>query len=176
MGELHGWRSCPRCGGGLDGDETRLVCSLCGSVYYGNAAPTVNALIEDDAGRVLIGRRAIEPYLGMWDTLGGFLHEGEDVLEGLQREMREETGLEVEPVSFLGVWTDRYGDGPAAVHTLNLFWIARATGGVPVPADDVAELRWFAPDELPPASDLAFARAPEILAAWRAEVARRGAS
>jgi ADP-ribose pyrophosphatase YjhB (NUDIX family) len=172
MGELHGWRLCPRCGAALGGDDHSRTCPSCGSAYYANSAPTVNALIEDEHGRVLIGRRAIEPYRGMWDTLGGFLHEGEDVGEGLRREMREETGLDVEPVSFLGAWTDRYGEGDDAVATLNLFWVARADGD-PVPADDVSELAWFAADELPPGEEFAFTKVAEVLAAWQADRALR---
>lgn len=168
MGALHGWTTCPRCRAALEGDETRLSCPACGSAYYANSAPTVCGLVEDADGRLLLGRRAIEPYLGMWDTLGGFLHEGEDVLDGLRRELREETGLEVEPVSFLGAWGDRYGDGADAVHTLNLFWIVRATSGEPVPADDVAELAWFAPDALPTRGELAFTRVVDVVEAWRA--------
>ena len=173
MGALHGWRVCPRCGAPLGGDAERLACEGCGAVYYANSAPTVCGLVEDAAARLLLGRRAIEPYRGMWDTLGGFLHEGEDVLAGLRRELREETGLEVEPVSFLGAWTDRYGDGPEAVHTLNLFWVVRATGGEPRPADDVEELAWFAADELPAPEELAFTRVADVIAAWRADVGSR---
>ncbi len=167
MGALHGWTTCPRCGRALTGDESRRACPGCGSVYYANSAPTVCGLVEDERGRLLLGRRAIEPYLGMWDTLGGFLHEGEDLEDGLRRELLEETGLEVEPISFLGAWTDRYGTGPDAVHTLNLFWVVRATGGVPVPADDVSELAWFSADELPAPHELAFTRVADVVAAWR---------
>lgn len=173
MGALHGWRTCPRCGATLEGDEGRLACAGCGSVYYANSAPTVCGLVEDADGRLLLGRRAIEPYRGMWDTLGGFLHEGEDVLDGLRRELREETALEVEPVAFLGAWVDRYGEDPGAVHTLNLFWIVRAVSGEPVPADDVAELAWFPADALPAREELAFTRVADVVEAWRSDVRGR---
>jgi NAD+ diphosphatase len=167
MGALHGWTTCPRCGATLAGDETRMECPSCASVFYANSAPTVCGLVEGEDGRLLLGRRAIEPFFGMWDTLGGFLHEGEEVEDGLRRELREETGLDVEPIAFLGAWVDRYGDDSAAVHTLNLYWIVRPTGGVPVPADDVSELAWFAPDELPPPHELAFTRVADVVATWR---------
>lgn len=166
MGELHAWRLCPRCGAALIGDDHARSCRACGSVYYANSAPTVNALIEDEAGRILLGRRAVEPYLGMWDNLGGFLHEGEDVVEGLRREMREELGVELELGPFFGAWVDRYGDGERAVATLNLYWRGRAIGE-PVGADDVAELRWFAADELPSRDELAFTAVADVLEAWR---------
>ena len=51
---------------------------------------------------------AIEPRQGYWDLPGGFLEEGEEPLDGLRREFREETGLEVEPVEWLGAFVDPY--------------------------------------------------------------------
>jgi hypothetical protein len=74
----------------------------------------------------------------------------------------------VEPVRFLGVFMGTYGDAPDATATLNLVWTARLAPGEPVAADDVAELRWFAPDELPPEDELAFGLLPAIFAAWQA--------
>lgn len=168
MGELHGWTTCPRCSARLTGDEHAVECPRCGSYYYANAAPTASALIVDEAGRVLLGRRAVDPCRGSWDTVGGFLHEDEAPEDGLRREVREETGLEIEIGRFLGVWMDRYGGSETAVHTLNLFWVVRAAGGELAPADDVAELAWFAPDSLPGPDELAFDAISSVLAAWRA--------
>ena len=168
MGELAGWRFCPRCGEGLRGDERRLECPACGFVAYPSSKATAGALCVDDEGRVLLVRRAIEPFRGRWDIPGGFLDEGEHPLDGLRRELREETGLEVEPVELVGVWMDRYGGDATAEATLNLYWTARVVGGEPEAADDVSELGWFAPDELPSPDELAFENVPKVLSAWRA--------
>jgi ADP-ribose pyrophosphatase YjhB (NUDIX family) len=119
-----------------------------------------------DEGRVLLARRAGEPFRGYWDLPGGFVDEGEHPLDGIRRELREETGLDVEPEDFVGVWMDRYGDAEDAHATLNLYWTARVLGGEAQAADDVTELAWFGPDELPPAEELAFHIA-EVLATWR---------
>jgi ADP-ribose pyrophosphatase YjhB (NUDIX family) len=169
MAILHEWRFCPRCASGLDlaGAPQRVHCPACGFTFYANSAPCACAIVEDDAGRVLLGRRAIEPYRGLWDTPGGYLEELEHPLDGLRRELHEETGLTVEPTRFLGVWIDVYGDGPAANATLNLFWVVRVVAGEPVAADDVAELHWFEPDALPAAGELAFSLLPSVLEAWR---------
>jgi ADP-ribose pyrophosphatase YjhB (NUDIX family) len=168
MAELHGWRFCPRCGATLEPDGLRQAsCPACGSRYYSNSAPTVGALCEDERGRLMLVRRAVEPELGKWDTPGGFLEEGEDPLDALRRELREETGLEVEPREFLGAWTDWYGGSPETQAVLSLNWTARVVSGAPAPADDISEIRWFGPDELPAREECAFRIVAEIVEAWR---------
>jgi len=166
MAVLHGWVYCPRCAYELDSGDGRVTCPSCGFVAYANSSPCACALVVED-GRLLLGRRAIEPYRGLWDTPGGYLQEHEHPLDGLRRELREETGLEIEPVEFLGVWVDWYGDSPSANSTLNLFWIVRVTGGELRAADDVAELAWFRPEGLPRPDELAFSLLPSVLAAWK---------
>ena len=169
MAFLHGWKHCPRCGAGLDLHEGRAECGACGSTFWAHSQPTACAFVADARGRLLLARRAGEPWQGYWDTPGGFLEEGEDPLDALRRELREETGLDVEPERFVGAFVDRYGDGPAAPFTLNLYWTARIVGGEPRAADDVSELRWFAPDELPPDDEIAFVNVVKALARWRQE-------
>ena len=105
-----------------------------------------------------------EPSPGLWDLPGGFVDEHEHPLEALHRELREETGLEIEPVEFLGVWMQPY----AGRIVLCLTWLARPLGGVEAPGDDLVELRWFGPDELPAPDELAFETFVEILSLWRA--------
>ena len=167
VGELEGWRYCPRCRTALEHAGNRVSCPACGFVAYANPKPTATAVCVDGEGRVLLTKRAIEPYLGAWDLPGGFVEEAEHPLDALRRELSEETGLEVEPLDFLGVWMDRYGGDSTAQTTLNLFWTARVVGGEPRAADDVSDLRWFPPEELPPASELAFDCVAKALGAWR---------
>jgi ADP-ribose pyrophosphatase YjhB (NUDIX family) len=163
MGVLDDWRHCPRCAGDLAGDRGRLECGGCGLVVYANPAPAACALCVDGDGRVLLTRRAWDPYVGMWDLPGGFLGEHEHPLDGLRRELREETGLEVEPTDWYGAYLIPYGEGPGTRMVLNLVWRARVVGGEPQAADDVSEVRWFGRDELPPLDEIAMA---EPLAAW----------
>lgn len=167
VGELVGWRWCPRCRGELRGDRARLECPACGFVCYASSKATAGALVEDGEGRLLLARRAREPFKGRWDIPGGFLEEREHPLDGLRRELREETGLEVEPLDFLGIWMDRYGGDSTAEATLNLYWSARVMSGEARAADDVDDLRWFGADELPGPDELAFENVPLVLAAWR---------
>jgi 8-oxo-dGTP diphosphatase len=159
VGVLDGWKLCPRCGNALERSEGRAHCSSCGSTYYANSAPAVEGLFVRD-GKVLLARRAVEPRRGYWDVPGGFLEEGEEPLDGLRRELREETGLEITPTRFLGTHLEPYDDH----FVLGLTWLVTADGE-PRAADDVAELRFFGPDELP--GEMAFGHQDELLADWR---------
>ena len=134
---------------------------------YANPAPTACALVTDEQGRVLLVRRAGPPFEGAWDLPGGFVEEREHPLETLRRELLEETGLEVEPGAFLGVWLDAYSDDESGPSTLNLYWAAEVSGGEEHADDDVAELRWFERDALP--ANLAFRNVRPVLEAWRQE-------
>jgi ADP-ribose pyrophosphatase YjhB (NUDIX family) len=164
MGELDGWRHCPRCTSPLVHEEPSVRCGSCGLVVYAKPSPAVCALVVDDAGRVLLGRRAREPAAGLWDILGGFVEEDEDPIEALRRELHEETGLVIELLGWVGAVADRYGEGGPA--TLNLCWTARIAGGELRRDDELAELRWFGRDELP-LDEFAFPNCVELLRAWR---------
>jgi ADP-ribose pyrophosphatase YjhB (NUDIX family) len=163
VGTLVGWKHCPRCSAPLESDGRSANCGECGYVAYAGPEPTVCALVLDDAGRVLLARRKFEPDAGKWDVPGGFLEEDEEALDGLRRELREETGLEIEPLELAGIWADRYGGGDNATATLNLYWTARIVSGEPTAADDVAELRWFSLDDLPPDEEMAFENVAKAL-------------
>jgi 8-oxo-dGTP diphosphatase len=110
----------------------------------------------------------------MWDTVGGFLDEDEHPDAALKREVLEETSLRVEPGRYVGTYLDRYGDGDDAVTTLNLVFEVFAADGRPAPADDVAELAWFALDELPSPAEFAFHVLGDFVHGWAA-ASRQGA-
>jgi 8-oxo-dGTP diphosphatase len=162
MGLLDGWRFCPRCGGPLTRADRSVECEGCGSLFWANPVPGAQALVERD-GRVLLGRRRHEPSAGLWDIPGGFVDEHEHPDDALRRELREETGLEIEPTEFLGVWMQPYWDRTV----LCLTWLARPAGGVERAGDDLVELRWFTPSEVPAPEELAFETFVEILSLSR---------
>ena len=163
MGRLDGWRFCPRCGSEGGHRGAGFACPACGHVEWSNPSPGSQALVERD-GLLLLGRRASDPGKGLWDLPGGFVDEHEHPLDALARELLEETGLTVEPTEFLGIWMQPYEHRIV----LCLTWVVHPVGGVETAGDDLVELRWFAPDELPAPDELAFETYVEILSLWRA--------
>jgi ADP-ribose pyrophosphatase YjhB (NUDIX family) len=156
---------CPDCASPLP-HEPPVTCPRCGTTHYANAKPCGGALIADGDGRLLLVRRAHDPYDGCWDIPGGFCELREHPRDAATREALEETGLEVAAGELAGMWLDDYGD--TGIVTLNCYFRCRVTGGSErAQAGEVAELRWFSPGELP-VDELAF---PEherlVLEAWR---------
>lgn len=123
-----------------------------------NPLPTVDLLIEVEGGLVFIERKN-EPH--GWALPGGFVDQGETVEEAARREAKEETGLEVELLSQLAVYSDPARDPRR--HTLSVVFLARASGR-PEAGDDAKEARVFPPDA--PPSPLCFDHA-RILADYR---------
>ena len=85
-----------------------MECPECGFVQYANPKPTASALVVDDEARVMFARRAHEPSAGKLDLPGGFVEEGEDPLDALHRELREEAGIGLRDTEFVGVFMDWY--------------------------------------------------------------------
>jgi 8-oxo-dGTP diphosphatase len=165
VGELDDWKHCPICATPVEAEAGKVECAACGFVTYAHSKPTASAVVYDEDGRVLLARRAHDPQAGKWDLPGGFLEEGEHPLDCLRRELREEAGVGLADEELLGVWMDRYEYKRRLVATLNVYYSARIGDGEPEAADDVAELRWFDPGELP---ELAFEHIEEVISAWRA--------
>jgi len=150
------YRFCPFCKGDLSKtDPFRQVCARCGFVLYHNSSPCVGAVPVDTENRVLLAQRGVNPFKGGWNIIGGFLNYGEDPMDGLKREVKEETGADCEILDLIGMLADTYGDnGPALI---NISFTVRLLTDKIAPCDDIVDLKWFdldrLPDNLPFASD-----------------------
>jgi 8-oxo-dGTP diphosphatase len=158
------WRYCPRCAGALvhrefDG-RPRPVCDQCGFIYFADPKVTVALLIER-AGRVLLGRRAVDPGRGLWCLPGGFVDYGERVREAAAREALEETGLRVQIGDLLAVWD--FDDGIGGKKGIAIFFRAEAPVGEAAASDDLEALGWFVPGKFP---ELAFPLHQRLLSEW----------
>lgn len=103
----------------------------------------IGALIFD-RGRILLVERGKEPLKGYWSLPGGVLEIGETLEQGIIREVREETGLEVEPLKMLEIFERiiRDSQGAPEYHYVLIDYICRVTGGSLRAADDASRVAW----------------------------------
>lgn len=110
-----------------------------------------NVLIVDDAGRVLLQRRADT---SLWAIIGGALEPGETLEDAARREVREEIGLELKEITLIDVFSgpaflEKYPNGDQ-VYPAGAVYIARQVGGEPVlDKGEVVDLHYFSLDALP---------------------------
>lgn len=96
-----------------------------------------------DAGRVLLVRRGREPLKGQWSLPGGLLEVGEALTAGVVREVREETGLEVETVELIELLDRIHREGERVrYHYVIADYLCRVTGGELQAASDADGVRW----------------------------------
>jgi mutator protein MutT len=102
----------------------------------------VGAVIVEQ-GRVLLVRRGSEPLKGRWSLPGGLVEVGEPLLAAVVREVREETGLTVEPVELIEL-LDRIHreDERVRYHYVIADYLCRVAGGAPRAASDADAVRW----------------------------------
>lgn len=110
--------------------------------------PAVAAIIMRD-GEILLVRRGAEPGIGKWSVPGGSVEIGERLEEALKREVREETGLEIEVGDLAGL-TDLIvkKNDEIQFHYVLIDYFATAMSGEPVAATDACDCRWVPLDEI----------------------------
>ncbi len=104
-----------------------------------------------DAGdAVLLVERAGEPLKGYWSLPGGLLETGELLADAVRREVLEETGLIVEPVSRFEIFERimRDPEGRPEYHYVLVDFICRIKGGALAPDSDVSRVAWVRRDQL----------------------------
>jgi len=101
-------------------------------------------------GKVLIVRRARKPALGVYTLPGGVVEAGETLEEAVRREVREETALDIEPVTLSGhrEVVIRDAQGRTERHFVILCFAARWLSGEPQLNDELDEARWIDPADL----------------------------
>lgn len=120
---------------------------------------TVDIVVPSEEGQVLLIRRGNDPFKGQWALPGGFVEVGETMENAAVREAGEETGLEVEIVRLVGIYSDP--DRDPRGHNVSCAYLARVQGGELAPATDAAEASFLDPSTV----ELAFDHAKIIAAA-----------
>jgi mutator protein MutT len=111
--------------------------------------PAVSAVVVNEAGEILLQRRADN---GFWALPGGAVELGESAAQSVVREVKEETGLDVEPTGIVGIYSDpnhviEFSDGEVR-QQFSVCFTARLIGGAPATSDESTAVRFVAPAEL----------------------------
>jgi ADP-ribose pyrophosphatase YjhB (NUDIX family) len=151
---LAGLEFCPRCSSQLAtkavrGHE-RLVCPSCGYIFYMTPAPVTCAIVHRDR-TILLVRRKYPPQAGKWCLPAGFVETREHPEESARREVKEETGLEIEIEGIFDTWASEEDPRTPVVA---FAFTARVVGGDLQPGDDADRAEFFEETSLP--DDIAF--------------------
>ncbi|MCF8199466.1 MAG: NUDIX hydrolase [Sulfuritalea sp.] len=111
-------------------------------VFYRNPTPVTLTVVKHEE-QLLLVRRALSPLKDYWAPPGGYVECGESLTEAAIREVREETGLDVEIDGLIDVFSQ------ADVDVIIIAFRAHSVEGHPVAADDASELSLFKQGELP---------------------------
>ncbi len=146
-----GYRFCPRCGRemvkqSIDGYR-RLSCpdKDCDFIYYHNPIPAAGAVVVED-GKILMVKRSVMPKKGWWCLPAGFMEWSEHPTDTAVRELKEETGLDVELKSIFEIYS---GQDDPRMNAVLILYLASINGGKLKAGDDAGEVKFFGFDELP---------------------------
>ena len=111
--------------------------------------PSASAVISDDQGRLLLAKRTDNR---LWTIPGGTMKPGESIAETAVREVKEETGLDVEVVSLVGVYSNpyhvvEYSDGEVR-QQFSVCFVCRRVGGNLTTSDETSDVDYFTPEQV----------------------------
>ena len=150
---LDKFKFCPVCGSKnfSEHDFKSKHCTDCGFTYYFNVSASTAAFVFNEKNELLVCRRAKEPAKGTLDLTGGFVDMYETAEQGVAREVREETGMEVTETKYLFTLPNTYLYSDFLVHTCDLFFQVKVQSTEKIQAmDDVAETYWVPLDQVNP--------------------------
>jgi len=114
---------------------------------YKSPKLTVDGVLIIDQSLLLI-RRKNPPFQDEWALPGGFVEYGETTEDAVKREFFEETGLHIDIIELLGVYSDPSRDPRG--HTISIVYFLKKTGGNLKGGDDASDAKFFQLSSLPP--------------------------
>lgn len=114
---------------------------------YKKPSLTVDGILVEN-GKIVLIKRAREPFKGMYALPGGFVEYGEKTEDAIVREFKEETGLDVQVSRLFGVYSDPERD--PRDHTVTVVYELQKIGGKLRGGDDASQAALFPLNALPP--------------------------
>lgn len=144
---------CDNCGNALEVRKENIewFCPHCNRHVYANPVPTIDALLFDENGRILLGKRSRQPNKGKLNLPGGFVDPNETLEEAIVRELQEELGLgarDYGKLTYAGSRVDHYEHEGKVRQLLSVIMTAPMGERAFEPNDEVEEYVWKLPSEL----------------------------
>ena len=140
------FKYCPKCGSELfeEHNAKSKHCSNCGFNYYQNPSSATAAFILNSKDELLVVKRGKEPAKDTLDLPGGFVDNDESGEQGIVREIKEETGLDIKEAKYLFSIPNIYRYSGMDIHTLDMFYLCHADEDAEIhAADDAASCSWI---------------------------------
>lgn len=111
--------------------------------------PAASAVVADEQGRILVARRRDND---LWTIPGGAMEPGESIAQTAAREVKEETGIDVEITGLVGIYSDprhvvEYSDGEVR-QQFSICFVCAPRSSETATSDETSEIRWIAPEAL----------------------------
>ncbi len=151
---ISSFRFCPKCSTELAlepyNHRRRRLCKKCGFVDFHNPVPAAGAIVVQD-GKLLLVERAEDPYKGDWCIPAGYMEWDESPRRCAERELKEETGLEIRAGEVFEVYS---GTDDPRTNAILILYFCEVVGGQAAAGDDASDLRFCSLSEIP--SNIAF--------------------
>ncbi len=146
---------CYICGNRVQASSSKSwYCKTCEMTFYDSPRACAEVALFNDEGKVLLVKRAYEPWKGKFDLPGGFVEDDETAEQAMLRELQEELGLsktEIRGSQYVTSWPCNYPWGQEAYSLLTTTFAAKLQpNAVPQPKDDVEDYIFVRVDDITP--------------------------
>jgi ADP-ribose pyrophosphatase YjhB (NUDIX family) len=144
------YKFCPSCKAELDTKNLMKACRECKKEYFFNPKPTSTCILKNEKGEYLLVKRSFEPFKDWWDIPGGFVDDNESLEQATIREVKEETGLDIKQLKYLGSRSNDYEHKGIVRSVVGAVFFAEFDSADPIIAgDDAYEFELFTAQEVP---------------------------
>jgi len=124
-------------------------CPKCEYTHYVNPFPTTSVIIVNDNNEIMLVKRKFPPKKGFWDLPGGFIDIKESGEECSIREIKEELGINLKNLAYIGSYPDKYFFQSLNWDTFTLWYVAKMSKEKIKVSDDISGYKFFKPKNIP---------------------------
>ncbi|EKD44034.1 MAG: hypothetical protein ACD_72C00021G0002 [uncultured bacterium] len=136
---MYNYNFCSNCGEKFEKkSETFYLCPKCDFRIFLNPKPGTGAIIINNKNQILMTKRSYNPGKDKWGIPGGFINPGESAPEALTREIREETGLELNNFEYFGSYAGDYPYKNINYKVVNTYYLVKISKDIDVDLSDEA--------------------------------------